>query len=422
MPLQVACKCGKKISVNDDMAGDTIHCVRCGRKIDVPAPKPPPKPKPKPAPGTDAPAEPEAEAPAPPAPASSWRDSLYWLLAAASLPIAIMLGQPQGPGVKERIEVEIIKQGDDARRRLDELKDNEEDTLENLLALVPNRRLPGSYLPRDSQMHWWFALASTILFAFIVLSCFAPGSAEPLHLVLVGLFSGTVGVVLLLMAHSITALGAFVEFCLLEADNPKSDFFVVFFGFTFGVGLVEETVKFLPLIWYYRRYRTIAWRTACLWGMASGAGFGISEGVMYSTTFYNGIEPFMDYVVRFASCVASHAVWTALAGIALYRNQDLFQELFGRPPVEEMYRGPDHKPDEDEARNWSVLFGMALIRVLVGVMFLHGLDDAALTKDMYFLALLTDIASFAFLAWQIERCRREESPEMPEQKVEPAPD
>jgi hypothetical protein len=413
MPLQVACKCGKKITVNDDMAGDTVHCIRCGRKIDVPAPKPKP--------AADAPAEPAAEAPAAPVPASSWRDSLYWLFIAASLPIAVMLGQPKGPGIKERIESEVAKQGEAAKQALKDLEEQGDETLEKLLALIPGKRLPGSAFPRDSKMHWLFALASAIIFGCAILFCFAPGSAEPLHLLLVGLFTGTVGVMLLLMAHAITIVGAFVQFCMLEADDPNTDFFVVFFGFTFGVGLVEELCKFLPLLWYYRRFRTITWRTACLWGLASGVGFGISEGVMYSTEFYNGVEPLMDYVVRFASCVASHAVWTAAAGVAMYRNQDLFQELFGRPPTEELYRGPQHEGKSGEAaQNWNMLLGMALIRVLVVVMFLHGLDDAALTKDMYFLALLTDIASFAFLAWQIESCRREEAPPAPEQKVEPA--
>ena len=412
--MQVACKCGKKITVNDNMAGETVHCIRCGRKIDVPAPK---APKPKPA--ADAPEESPADVPAQPAPAASWRDSLYWLFAVASLPIAVMLGQPKGPGIKEKIETEVAKQGEEAKQALKDLEEKGDETLETLLALIPGKRLPGSAFPRDSKMHWLFALASAVIFGCIILSCFAPGSAEPLHLLLVGLFTGTMGVMLLLMAHAITIVGAFVQFCMLEADDPNTDFFVVFFGFTFGVGLVEELCKFLPLIWYYRRFRTITWRTACLWGLASGTGFGISEGIMYSVTFYNGIEPFMDYVVRFVSCVASHAVWTAAAGVAMYRNQDLFQELWGRPVADEMYRGPEQEHKTDEAtQNWNILLGMALIRVLVVVMFLHGLDDAALTKDMYFLALLTDIASFGFLAWQIESCRREEAPPTPE--VEPA--
>ena len=70
----------------------------------------------------------------------------------------------------------------------------------------------------------------------------------------------------------------------------------------------EELCKLGPLLWYWHRYQGIPWRTACVWGLASGVGFGVSEGIMYSQEFYNGIENGMTYLVRFASCVARNAV------------------------------------------------------------------------------------------------------------------
>src|SRR5260370_11662416 len=92
-------------------------------------------------------------------------------------------------------------------------------------------------------------------------------------------------------------------------------------GFTFGVGFVEEACKIVPLFLLFLRKKTITWRTAVMWGLASGIGFGVNEGIFYSEMFYNGIAPAMEYVVRFASCVALHAIWCASAGLSLYFTQ-----------------------------------------------------------------------------------------------------
>src|SRR5438132_8581921 len=32
------------------------------------------------------------------------------------------------------------------------------------------------------------------------------------------------------------------------------------------------------------------WNSLLMWGLASGIGFGIAEGIMYSSRYYNGIE------------------------------------------------------------------------------------------------------------------------------------
>src|SRR5262249_26488453 len=64
MPIQVACSCGKKLHVRDELSGKKIKCPACGGVLAVdgqsPAPaKPPPAPSVKTAP----PALPEAAAP-----------------------------------------------------------------------------------------------------------------------------------------------------------------------------------------------------------------------------------------------------------------------------------------------------------------------------------------------------------------------
>jgi len=62
------------------------------------------------------------------------------------------------------------------------------------------------------------------------------------------------------------------------------------------------------------------WRKACLVGLASGVGFGVAEGILYSGRTYNGLLGADIYFVRFLSCVALHAIWAGTAAIMLYRN------------------------------------------------------------------------------------------------------
>ena len=122
-----------------------------------------------------------------------------------------------------------------------------------------------------------------------------------------------------------------------------------------------------------------------MWGLASGAGFGVSEALFYSEYFYNGISSGFQYAVRFISCVGAHAVLSASAGISLYHSQHLL----------------------NQAGAWYEK-GVILLRVLVVVMFLHGLYDCLLAKEIYGPAFLVDAAAFLWLAWQIETARRKE--------------
>src|SRR5439155_8730084 len=162
-------------------------------------------------------------------------------------------------------------------------------------------------------------------------------------------------------------------------------FFVSWFGFTFGVGLCAEICKALPLLVHYRNHQTsfLSWRAACLIGLISGVGFGVSEGITYSSDFYNGLAGGDTYLVRFVSCVALHAVWTGAAAIFIYKQQALLQS----------------------AENIWAVMGYSIVLVSVP-MVLHGLYDTLLKKDYHVLALIAAVASFAWLTFQIESARR----------------
>lgn len=274
----------------------------------------------------------------------------------------------------------------------------EELTLDDVMALIPGQKLEGALLARDSYMHWLFALISTAAFLTFFLLLASDRSAKPLHLVGLGGFTATFGVLLLLIVQALSSVGyiggrgivAVILLLLLligmsysAALDPDTGFFASFAGFTLGVGLCEELIKALPLLVYYRIGNQQNWRGAFLWGLASGAGFGVAEGVMYSRDLYNGIAGPGIYVVRFFSCVALHAVWTGTVGISINQRRDLL---------------------ENEEEEWWMYIVHAL-RLIAIPMVLHGLYDTLLKKELDLLALLVAIASFGYLAWTISRLR-----------------
>jgi RsiW-degrading membrane proteinase PrsW (M82 family) len=235
--------------------------------------------------------------------------------------------------------------------------------------------------------------------------------AKPLGLVLCGLFTATIGIVILLVFQFIAniALGMrgfrgigkaivfilivkFIGFSYYAAENPEYGFLASFFGYTFGVGLCEEICKLLPILWLPRNHPEKAtWRGLCKWGLASGIGFGVAEGIMYSGRYYNGIYGGDGYLVRFASCVALHAVWSASFALAMYLAMDSMAK---------------------ESTASGTLGYAALAAALP--MTLHGLYDTLLKKDHNLWALAVALFSFAYLAalieWSFRKADRASSP------------
>jgi RsiW-degrading membrane proteinase PrsW (M82 family) len=148
-------------------------------------------------------------------------------------------------------------------------------------------------------------------------------------------------------------------FCKRRAEQtcPDSNFLLSALGFTFGVGLCEEFTKAIPLFFYFKGDARMGWRGACLWGLASGIGFGVSEGIMYSSRHYNGLSGVDIYLVRFISCVALHAMWSASVGIAIARNVEEYERV------------------EDAGG-----FGLFMLRMIAVPMVLHGFYDTLLKR------------------------------------------
>jgi RsiW-degrading membrane proteinase PrsW (M82 family) len=437
MALHFQCSCGKSLRADPALAGQRTRCPACGTVLTIPQPPPVkadspseesyllenPSPSQRDSgPWTPAPtrsesqpsawhatpgrpqgaARPQAARSRVASSSTSAREFLYLILALALVPLGFSLLAKEDVSVKDRFEQAMDRAGPEVVDRVKKLvESNENASFDDLLAALPGGRLDDrAHLPRKTAVHWLYAgLAAGGFWALFV--CLFPGEKKtPIHLLLVGLATGTLGIVLLLGFQFLAGatqgvwirgrgvitvlfyIAKFIGWSYASASDPDSNFLLSVIGFICGVGLCEELCKALPLLVYFRRDVQMGWRGACLWGLASGAGFGVSEGIMYSANHYNGVSPAGIYVVRFVSCVALHALWCGSVGITLWRRQETIQG------------------DLD----WTG-YSLAVLRILAVPMVLHGLYDTLLKKDMNAYALLVGLVSFAWFAWQVESAR-----------------
>jgi RsiW-degrading membrane proteinase PrsW (M82 family) len=448
MAIAFTCECGKALRARDELAGKKTKCPQCGAILAIPTPEvdpdlgdglpyslqdPDPRPGSRPnSPFDDemairpsvfhaSPSEPRMDDPwsrpttSRPAskPATSFkpmessdsgssiREYAYLLLVFALVPLIFsLLGKEEKLDLPERIEQTLKKATPEQLAKAIPVLNKETTSLDEVISALPDARLEGAHLSRDTVTHWVYAGIATVGFLLFIMLFFSVERANPLHLLGIGLFTGTVGIVFLLAVQfcSQVRLGMrlrvpwpllivllilwFIGWSYDSAERDDSNFLLSAIGFTFGVGLCEEFTKAIPLFFYFQRDASMGWRGACLWGLASGIGFGVSEGIMYSSRYYNGIGGVDIYIVRFISCVALHAMWSASVGIAIARKLDDYEQV------------------TDVAG-----FGLFMLRIIAVPMLLHGFYDTLLKKEMNVWALLVALISFAWLAMQIELAR-----------------
>ena len=92
-------------------------------------------------------------------------------------------------------------------------------------------------------------------------------------------------------------------------------------GFIFGVGLLEEAVKIVPLLLIlYRAKEPYIPQSLVFYGLMSGIAFGVFEGVQYQMTVNMQLDyssAFFMNVARLTSLPFLHAVWAGIAGYFL---------------------------------------------------------------------------------------------------------
>jgi len=245
------CDCGKSLKAPDAAAGKRAKCPSCGQINRVPEPEPqpiieegdaptdeyglaepPPQAKPqrtfRVTPPAAAPvaaaavpfaAEPEAVTPAPyyrrpvtvvetssmvdgddaddeqEHAGRSWRDFSYFILLLAMIPLIKSTLSPDHGTIFDQI-AQNMRAHPELKDKFESLTDSAE--LNDFINVFPSHRLDGALLPLDSSVHWVFAAASATLFLTLLMFLFRPGNAKPRSLLLTGLFTGTVGILLLL--------------------------------------------------------------------------------------------------------------------------------------------------------------------------------------------------------------------------------
>lgn len=367
MPIEVTCECGAPLLLS--IASKTTRCSRCktvketrdlvprggaslgrrpaaapeGHSDDAPS-------RPEPGRATAAPRGGGASARPRPRAAESGASRHYLLLGLCLIPLAFVLIRPPSTlSIEDRLDATVAGLPEEQAIEVWEAIDAAADD-KALLRALPGDRLVGASFGVDSRAHWALAGVSVVFFAGLI-AFFPRKDVSGKSLVLVALFTGTAGIALLLGLQKLVfglRMGGllflkgpliifflvlkFIAFSYNVVMTGSESFFLTFFGYTFGVGLCEEIIKALPIIWRIRKAELgdeLDPRDALHWGLASGAGFGIAEGIHYASEMYNGIEAFSIYPVRFFSCVALHAMWTAAASVQLARRADEVRSFTG---------------------------------------------------------------------------------------------
>lgn len=281
---------------------------------------------------------------------------------------------------------------------------DEFDSMDELLGVLPGQRLVGAHLSRQTWVHWIYAAVSLGIFMGFYMLLFRNVKSGSKLMLSSSLFTATVGIFLLLAFQWLAAVSGgmriiprgiiglvfllvkLVGYSYSAALDPSNGFLASMLGFTFGVGLCEEICKAIPVVLFLQDSRNATWRTTCLVGLASGVGFGVSEGITYSADYYNGIMGLDIYIVRFISCVALHSTWAGGAAVLMYFNQSYLP---------------------GEAEDWSDIFLGIVIYLGVAIV-LHGLYDTLLKQQYNLGALITAIATIGWFIFIIERIHDED--------------
>ena len=124
-------------------------------------------------------------------------------------------------------------------------------------------------------------------------------------------FTGIISIPVLLVIQNILPWS--VLYGMIESPN----FIARALGMFFGVGLNEELCKAAIIFWIATRPGSILMpQTVVFYGMLSGLGFGIYEGVAYQQSVNREMEIDMAYclnLARLTSLPFLHAMWTGIA-------------------------------------------------------------------------------------------------------------
>jgi RsiW-degrading membrane proteinase PrsW (M82 family) len=105
---------------------------------------------------------------------------------------------------------------------------------------------------------------------------------------------------------------------ILYSFTQSENIFLRIIGYIFGVGVLEESAKALPLLLILRSAKEpYIPQSMVFYGLMSGIAFGVFEGVQYQLTVNVRLDysnAFFMNVARLTSLPFLHAIWAGMAG------------------------------------------------------------------------------------------------------------
>lgn len=176
--------------------------------------------------------------------------------------------------------------------------------------------------------YWAMALYFSVLWAMFFYQVLGAKEVRPGIASLCFFGTGLFSISVLLVLYRVWPLSA-----IFQWTGPKQAFLTQWAGNLFGVALPEELCKALVLFVVVRRFAPLSPRSMLFYGLMSGLGFGIYEGVKYQS-FYNlgfawdaarrnpdsaaVIRAMAEYyllnLIRLTTLPFLHAIWSGIAG------------------------------------------------------------------------------------------------------------
>ena len=222
--------------------------------------------------------------------------------------------------------------------------------------------------------YWGLALYVSVLWAVFFYYVFPAPQVTFANSLVCFFATGLISIAILLMAYEIPPLSWIVR------GTGSPNFLFRTLSYVFGVGVPEELCKALVLLFLARRARGLTPQTMLFYGLISGLGFGIYEGIDYQwrrNIRYSATvgDYYLLNMLRLTSLPFLHAIWSGIAGYfiafaAQYprRKAGLLVVAIGVPAVlHGLY---------DVFSSGLLGFGIALLSVLALYMYL--------AKSVYF--------------------------------------
>ena len=160
--------------------------------------------------------------------------------------------------------------------------------------------------------YWGLAAYFSVLWGVFFFSVFKTPQSRPSDAVRVFFQTPILATIVVLVTQAVPFFSILYKWA--------SDGTVMFrwLGMFLAVGLIEESCKALPVYFLARNPGCILQpKTVMLYGMMSGIGFGIFEGVQYQMGLNRGQEVDTAYflnILRLTSLPFIHAIWAGISG------------------------------------------------------------------------------------------------------------